>query len=162
MNLPYILDMNSRYFLIISIVCLHVLVFAIGLAVAEDCKPTSPDMIGPFYKPGAPVRPKVGKGYLLSGVVKSSKDCSPVNGAKIEFWLVNPDGEYSDSHRATVYSDKSGAYQFESNYPKPYFGRPPHIHIRISAQGFITLVTQHYPEKGNTSAGFDLVLIPVE
>lgn len=154
--------MHNRCFLIISLLYPYVLGFAIALASAEDCKPTSPDMLGPFYKSGAPVRSKVGKGYMLSGIVKSSKDCSPVKGARIEFWLVSPDREYDDNHRATVYADGSGAYQFESNYPKPYFGRPPHIHIRVSAQGFKTLVTQHYPEKGRTNAAFNLVLIPTE
>jgi protocatechuate 3,4-dioxygenase beta subunit len=34
----------------------------------------------------------------------------------------------------------------ESNFPPGYSGRPPHIHIRISANGFRSLATQHYPE----------------
>jgi hypothetical protein len=34
-----------------------------------NCKPTQPDMLGPFYEPGAPVRPSVGSGYVLSGAV---------------------------------------------------------------------------------------------
>src|SRR5215207_1563115 len=29
-----------------------------------DCKPTQPDMLGPFYEPGAPVRKSVGSGYV--------------------------------------------------------------------------------------------------
>lgn len=127
---------------------------------AKTCKPTEPDMLGPFYKSGAPVRSAVGKGYLLTGIVKSAWDCSAIKGARIEFWLVNPEGSYDDDHRATVFSDATGAYRFESNVPKPYVGRPPHIHIRVSADGYKTLVTQHYPEKGITRAIFDLVLVP--
>jgi protocatechuate 3,4-dioxygenase beta subunit len=129
-------------------------------AFAETCKPTEPDMLGPMYKPDAPVRSAVGKGYVLSGAVKSSTDCSPVKGAKIEFWLAGPDKGYDDEHRATMFSDASGAYRFESNFPPGYFGRPPHIHVKVSAPGFKTLVTQHYPEKGHTQAVFDLVLVP--
>jgi hypothetical protein len=34
-----------------------------------NCKPTQPDMLGPFYEPGAPVWPSVGSGYVLSGAV---------------------------------------------------------------------------------------------
>ena len=112
--------------------------------------------------PPAPVRPSVGMGYILDGVVRSSKDCAAIRDARIEFWLTGPDGHYDDNHRATVYSDDKGAFRFESNYPKPYYGRPPHLHMRVSAKGFKPLVTQHYPEKGKSGATFDLVLIPAE
>jgi protocatechuate 3,4-dioxygenase beta subunit len=129
-------------------------------AKAETCKPTEPDMLGPFYKSGAPVRSAVGKGYIMTGMVKSARDCSAIKAARIEFWLVNPGGSYDDDHRATVFSDATGSYRFESNMPQPYSGRPPHIHIRVSAEGHKTLITQHYPEKGKTQAPFDLVLVP--
>lgn len=131
-----------------------------GCVVAADCPPTKPDMLGPFYVPDAPLRASVGQGYLLRGVVKSTEGCSPIAGAKIEFWLTGPGGDYDEDHRATAYSDDEGAYRFESNPPQRYFGRPPHIHIRVSAPGFATLITQHYPEVGKTDASFDLVLIP--
>jgi protocatechuate 3,4-dioxygenase beta subunit len=127
---------------------------------AAGCRPTEPDMLGPFYKPDAPVRASVGEGYMLKGTVRSSQDCAPVAGARMEFWLAGPDGEYDDTHRATVFSDAAGSYLLRSNVPQPYFGRPPHIHIRVSAEEFKTLVTQHYPKPGQHDAGFDLVLIP--
>ena len=117
-------------------------------------------MLGPFYEPHAPVRSSVGKGYVLTGVVRSATDCSPIAKARIEFWLTGPDGRYGDEYRATVFSDKAGTYRFESNTPKPYYGRPPHIHIRVSADGYRTLITQHYPALNTTKADFDLVLIP--
>ncbi len=151
-----------RYFFILftSAVLLAIILLILPFALAETCRPTEPDMLGPFYKPNAPVRSSVGKGYVLEGKVKSSADCSPVKSARIEFWLSGPDGEYDDSHRATLYSDDSGEYRFESNFPKPYSGRPPHIHIRVTAANFKTLVTQRYPEKGKTAGYFDLVLVP--
>ncbi|NIQ38148.1 MAG: intradiol ring-cleavage dioxygenase [Proteobacteria bacterium] len=132
-----------------------------GTPIASaTCQPTPPDSLGPFYKPNAPVRSSVGKGYLLRGVVRSSPDCSPIAGARVEFWLTGPDGRYYDEHRATLFSDESGRYQFESNFPPHYAGRPSHIHIRVSAPGYRTLATQHYPVKGETEKSFDLVLIP--
>ncbi len=73
-----------------------------------NCKPTQPDMLGPFYEPGAPVRTSVGSGYVLSGAVLSAEDCKPIRNARIEFWLANPKGEYDDAHRATVLSGKRG------------------------------------------------------
>jgi len=113
-----------------------------------------------FLQAGAPVRQRVGTGYVLAGVVRSAKDCAPIPGARIELWLAGPDGRYDDDHRATVITDGKGRYRFESNAPPPYYGRPPHIHLRVSAKGFATLVTQHYPEQGRTDGNFDIVLIP--
>jgi protocatechuate 3,4-dioxygenase beta subunit len=124
-----------------------------------SCIPTEEDSLGPFYQPDAPIRSAVGKGYALSGMVRSATDCSPVTGAKIEFWLAGPNGKYDDAHRATLYPDEKGRYAFESNFPPPYTSRPSHIHIRVTAPGFKTLVTQHYPKQGETNAGVDLVLV---
>jgi protocatechuate 3,4-dioxygenase beta subunit len=124
-----------------------------------NCKPTQPDMLGPFYEPGAPVRTSVGSGYVLSGAVLAAEECKPIRNARIEFWLANPRGEYDDAHRATVLAGERGEYRFESNVPVSYGGRPPHIHVRVTAPGFEELVTQHYPEPGQRKANFNLVLV---
>lgn len=126
---------------------------------APACPPTRPDMLGPFYEPDAPVRSKVGTGYVLRGVVRSSADCRPIPGARVELWLTGPRG-YDDDHRATVIADAEGRYAFESEPPRPYERRPPHIHVRVEHAGFRTLVTQHYPERGQSEGTFDLVLAP--
>jgi catechol 1,2-dioxygenase len=124
-----------------------------------NCKPTQPDMLGPFYEPGAPVRTSVGSGYVLSGAVLAAEECKPIPNARIEFWLANPRGDYDDAHRATVFAGQRGEYRLESNVPVSYGGRPPHIHVRVSAAGYEELVTQHYPERGQRKANFDLVLV---
>ena len=123
------------------------------------CTPTPPDAMGPFYKPNAPLRDSVGKGYNLNGRVMSSRDCSPVPQAQIELWMAGPDGDYRDDYRATVMPDESGEYRFESHSPPSYLSRPPHIHVRVTADGFKTLVTQHYPEAGTKKGEMDLILI---
>ena len=132
------------------------------LATAVDfpCPPTAPDSLGPFYEPDAPLRSSVGQGYVLTGTVQSAVDCAPLPGAKIEFWMANPAGQYDDQHRATVSADQTGAYRFESGSPPDYGFRPPHIHIRVTAEGFKPLVTQHYPAEGTAEARFDLFLPP--
>jgi protocatechuate 3,4-dioxygenase beta subunit len=127
----------------------------------DGCEPTRPDMLGPFYEPNAPVRTSVGSGYVLSGAVLGADGCEPVPDARIEFWLANPGGEYDDAHRATVLAGERGGYRFESNVPVSYGGRPPHIHVRVSAPGHRELVTQHYPDAGQREANFDLVLEPL-
>jgi protocatechuate 3,4-dioxygenase beta subunit len=124
-----------------------------------NCKPTQPDMLGPFYEPGAPVRTSVDSGYVLSGAVLAAAECRPIPNARIEFWLANPRGDYDDAHRATVLASERGRYRFESNMPVSYGGRPPHIHVRVRAPGYEELVTQHYPERGQRKANFDLVLV---
>ncbi len=126
----------------------------------KDCTPTPYDEIGPFYRPDAPMRNKVGSGYLLSGHVLSTSECTPLPEAKLEFWLVNENVEYDDAHRATVIADSKGRYTFESNKPMDYVGRLPHIHMRITAKGHEELITQHYPQKDAVRAEFDIVLPP--
>jgi protocatechuate 3,4-dioxygenase beta subunit len=124
-----------------------------------NCKPTQPDKLGPFYEPGAPVRTRVGSGYVLSGAVLAAAECKPIPNAHIEFWLANPRGDYDDAHRATVFAGERGEYRLESNVPVSYGSRPPHIHVRVTALGYEELVTQHYPERGQRKANFDLVLL---
>ena len=124
------------------------------------CAPTPPDALGPFYKPKAPFRNSVGKGYELSGRVLSTKDCRPLPQAYVEIWMAGPDGDYKDDYRATVIPNEAGEYFFESHSPPSYFSRPPHIHMRVSADGYKTLVTQHYPGAGSIKETLDLVLIP--
>jgi catechol 1,2-dioxygenase len=124
-----------------------------------NCKPTQPDMLGPFYEPGAPVRSSVGRGYSLSGTVLGAAECKPIPNARIEFWLANSRGDCDDAHQATLFAGERGEYRFKSNMPVSYSGRPPHIHVRVRARGYQVLVTQHYPERGQRKANFDLVLV---
>jgi protocatechuate 3,4-dioxygenase beta subunit len=128
-----------------------------GSEAAARCTPTRADALGPFYEPGAPVRSRVGSGYVLRGRVLTT-GCRPIPRARIEFWLVNPRGQYDDAHRATLFARRDGRYRFESNRPIAYETRPPHIHVRVSARGFRPLVTQHYPRGARNVVTFNLVL----
>lgn len=133
-----------------------------GVEVAQvsQCVPTPEDMLGPFYKPNAPVRDWLGYGYMLTGKVLSAGNCTSLVGAQIEFWLAGPNGQYGDDYRATLLSREDGSYRLMSHYPPPYGSRPPHIHIRVTAPNYKELVTQHYPQRGVTTAQFPLVLLP--
>lgn len=148
-----------RIAVMVAIVC-PLVASGTSLAAAVTCPPTAWDEIGPFYRPNAPVRSKIGKGYVLSGTVRSSADCRPVPGARIEVWQVGPDGNYDDAHRATIISDSKGRYRLETDFPHPYLRRPSHIHILVDARGYAGLITQHYPRKGSRAARFDLVMEP--
>ncbi|MFN2468244.1 MAG: intradiol ring-cleavage dioxygenase [Gaiellaceae bacterium] len=125
----------------------------------KRCTPTRADSLGPFYVANAPVRAKTGTGHVLTGTVRSSRNCGKIARAKVEFWHAGPAGEYGPRWRATLFSTAAGTYRFQSINPPPYGGRPRHIHIRVSAAGFRTLVTQYYPTEGQTRGRFDLVLV---
>jgi protocatechuate 3,4-dioxygenase beta subunit len=122
------------------------------------CDPSPADALGPFYEPGAPVRDDVGDGYELIGHVRAASDCGPVGDARVEIWLVNSEGRYDDAHRATVPVDAHGDFDFESNAPVAYEGRPPHIHLRVTASGLDPFVTQHYPQAGDDRARIDITM----
>lgn len=140
------------------------LLLLLGLAAGADagyrCPPTPPDADGPFYRPDAPVRDRIGSGYLLMGEVKSAADCKPIGGARIEIWMAGPDGLYGDPWRATIFARHDGRYHFTSHVPGHYGSRPAHIHLIVNAPGFEELITQHYLVPGAGEAVFDLVLIP--
>lgn len=133
-----------------------------AMAAGPDfqCQPTPEDEMGPFYRTGAVYRNSVGTGYLLFGTVKSARDCRPIAETRLEFWLTGPEGFYGDAWRATLQSADNGTYYFSSHAPPDFGSRRAHIHIRATAEGFVTLVTQHYVGKNAGEALFDLVLIP--
>lgn len=111
----------------------------------------------PFYKPNAPVRSRVGTGFVLTGIVRSGIDCAAMRGARVELWVRGPDGQYDDVHRGTVITDGNGRYRFESNFPGGGF---PHIHVRVAAPGHRPLEIRYVPRSGATTGVLDLVLEP--
>jgi protocatechuate 3,4-dioxygenase beta subunit len=129
-------------------------------AASSMCVPTRTDSLGPFYEPHAQKRDSTGQGLVISGVVRSTRDCHALGGAQIEWWSANPHGDYDDAHRATQQASANGSYQYTTDFPGRYPGRPPHVHVRVTAPGHRTLVTQVYPQQGQTSLSMDLILAP--
>jgi hypothetical protein len=112
-------------------------------------------------EPDAPARSSVGTGHVTNGTVKAESDCTPIAGAKVVYWLAGPNGEYDDDHQGSVFTDASGAYTFETNFPGRYGGRPiPHIHIFVKAEGYLSLETEFFPVCGETQATLNIVLAP--
>jgi len=129
-------------------------------AASPTCTPTRADSLGPFYEPNAPARDNTGQGLVISGTVRSARDCSPLSGAVIEWWGANSRGDYDNAHRATQRASADGSYQYTTDFPGRYPGRPPHVHVRVTAPGYRTLVTQVYPQQAQTALSVDLVLAP--
>jgi protocatechuate 3,4-dioxygenase beta subunit len=118
----------------------------------EGDSPTTTDILGPFYRPGTPLRnniiPPGSKGIPLhlSGVIFMDNGKTPHDNALIEIWQCNENQEYDNSSddylcRGALRTGKDGKYKFTTIIPVPYKAnptdesswRPAHIHIRISS-----------------------------
>lgn len=129
---------------------------------AQQCRGTPRDALGPFYVTGAPAQadlcasgPAVGQKLTVSGRVLGMPACAPLAGALVEVWQADARGDYTQVTagkkddpgcllRASVTTDGSGRYRFQTLVPGEYPGRPRHIHYRVSAAGHAALVTQLY------------------
>jgi len=114
---------------------------------------TVDDGLSQTYVPNAPVRSSVGTGHVLTGRVLSGSDCAPIPGAKLELWPEYAGRGHPDSARATVFADASGGYRFECDPPE-------HVHMRISATGYVTIAHNGYHPGGRPTGTLDIVLAP--
>jgi protocatechuate 3,4-dioxygenase beta subunit len=138
-----------------------VLFWAVPVASpAPGCQPTPSDAAGPFARGEPPLRAKIGRGHVLTGVVLSALDCRPVPGARVQFWQENANGVYTSASSGSVVTRKSGRFRFEGPYPPSEGGFPPHIHIRVDAVGFEPLLTRYLPPRGSRHGTLRLVLKP--
>ena len=129
------------------------------LVLAQQCRVTPRDQLGPFYKPNAPAQPELcssggSEKLIVSGRVLGMPDCKPLAGAMVEVWQADAKGDYSQVGakpddpgcllRAGILTDVAGRYAFTTVLPGEYPGRPRHIHYRVSHKNHATLVTQLY------------------
>ena len=139
---------------------------AIAESLPEDSKATASNIEGPFYRKSAPFRGKVtpplepGKVLLISGRVWGLDTRKPLAGATLDIWQANDKGRYDNDdprnppksdvfvNRTRVITDEQGRYEFETIHPGSYLNgkqyRPPHIHYRVAADKYRTLITQLY------------------
>jgi protocatechuate 3,4-dioxygenase beta subunit len=119
-------------------------------STSKDATPS--EVLGPFYKKGAPLNGKLtsgGPGIPLKvvGNVWNTKG-KLVEGAVVELWHADHSGHYDTqgfNFRAKVAPNDKGLYEVETIMPGSYPDRPAqHIHYLISAPGHKTLVTQAY------------------
>lgn len=124
--------------------------------------PTTTDILGPYYRPGAPFRTNINppgfSGELLhfSGTVLNKDGKTPVQNCLVEIWQCDADQRYDNTseefrYRGAQKTDASGKYAFITTQPVPYpieegssIYRPAHIHMRIANDGQQDLITQVY------------------
>ena len=121
--------------------------------------PTTSDILGPYYRPGSPMRSNlVPDGYSapvmeLSGAIYN-EDEVPLPDVLIESWQCDMHEVYdntSDDYlfRGSQKTDANGRYTFRTMVPIPYHDgmvgwRPAHIHLRVSSPNRQDLITQIY------------------
>ena len=136
-----------------------------GAGAQKPRRPPPRDREGPFYISNVPVVTnlnrfgKRGEVMRIEGrVMNAAAPDKPIAGARLEIWQTDgtghyfpeTNGDYSDFRdsdidmRGTVIAGADGRFSVMSLFPKEYWPRPSHIHYWIRAEGFRSLVTQHY------------------
>lgn len=136
-------------------------------------EPTPSQPQGPFYPIKLPSEvdtdltqignnpQALGTVVLLQGQVMDQKGQAIV-GATVEIWQANAQGRYNHPHDtntapldpnfqdyAKTTTNERGQYIFKTVVPGPYpasnsWWRPPHIHFKVSADGYKETITQSY------------------
>lgn len=125
--------------------------------------PTTTDILGPFYRPGSPLRSNIippkssGIPMNLQGTIFDEKGEIPLKNALVEIWQCD-ENEYYDNtsdnflFRGAFKTAANGKYNFKTIVPVPYKAdendesswRPAHIHMRVSVPKQQDLITQIY------------------
>jgi len=136
---------------------------------SEHLVPTEDNILGPFYRSGAPFRAKItpplepGDVVVVTGRVWGHDSKKPLSNVTIDIWQANAKGRYDNDdpakppkkgvylNRARLVTDENGYYEFETIHPGQYqigsnVWRPSHIHYMVACPGYKTLVTQLYFE----------------
>jgi protocatechuate 3,4-dioxygenase beta subunit len=125
------------------------------------CNPTTLDYYGqgPFYTANPPAivanqlasSTEPGTRLILTGLVQTLDCSSVIQNTLIDVWHANDAGAYDNAGynlRGVTYSNAQGFYMIETILPGKYLNgssyRPRHIHFRITAPGFPTIITQLY------------------
>jgi protocatechuate 3,4-dioxygenase beta subunit len=133
----------------------------------EGDTPTTTDILGPFYRPGAPLRTNLrlpgskGIPIVLKGKIFRDDGKTPINAAFVEIWHCNENQLYDNTsddynYRGGQKTKADGRYEFKSILPVPYKAvptdesswRPAHIHMRVSVPNEQDLITQIYFKGG--------------
>ena len=133
----------------------------------EGDTPTTTDILGPFYRPGSPLRTNLrltnsnGIPIVLKGSIFKEDGKTPITNALVEIWHCDENEVYDNTsdeykYRGGQKAKIDGKYEFKSILPVPYKAdpidetswRPAHIHMRVSVPNQQDLITQLYFKDG--------------
>lgn len=122
------------------------------------CLVTEDNILGPYYKAGAPFRKDItdgaaGQALLVGGTVYGCDCVTPLAGAEVDVWQADDAGAYDNLGyvlRGKTTTDEQGRYEFLSILPGFYLNgatyRPRHVHYKVSHPDGAALTTQLYFE----------------
>lgn len=136
---------------------------------SSDCTLTNTETAGPYptHSPGSLVRKDIRgdrTGIELDveiTILDQSQSCLPLEGALVDIWHCDKDGNYSEYSgytsssflRGRQVADENGKVAFTTIFPGWYNGRATHIHVHVyTASGKSIKVTQiAFPEGSNSA-----------
>lgn len=91
------------------------------------------------YNPFAPVKSDLrknifGKHVAVSGTIYNESGTTPLHDASVEVWHLSPDSK-KFRHRAKLFTDANGNYQFITDMPEREMGKNYKIFFKISNKG---------------------------
>ena len=116
---------------------------------------------GPYYTPHTPPRtslrePGTTGALLVFQGLLLTRDCRPLAGAVIDLWHCDEHGRYDNRgfrYRGHQFTDRSGAFRFETIRPRQYAARTPHLHVKVQGPGTRLLTTQvFFPDLAQDNA----------
>ncbi|MDH3316872.1 MAG: hypothetical protein OER43_14050 [Gammaproteobacteria bacterium] len=141
-----------------------------ALAASERrLEPTLQTHTGPWYEPGAPRVKSLwqpgdpGKPLHLNGLVFSAGG-APLEGALVELWHTDSDGNYPPL-RAAIRTQRNGSFAIRTVLPGHHLGyRARHIHFVVTHPDHQPLVTRIYflGDPNMDEALFPELAIPLE
>lgn len=151
--------MRALAIVLLVLLCAAAAAVPAASGAPAPCRPTESDGLGPFGSGGAPpLRAVFGAGFTLRGRVLRSLDCKPLAGAVVEVWQASKGGRYDRKGRASVVTGADGTFAFRGPAPVSYEGISPHVHMRISHEGFDDVATTIRVNRGQRSARIEIVL----
>ncbi len=140
------------------------------------CDETKENPEGPFYSAGAPWRDTLldagmaGTLLTIRGHIRGvGLGCEPIQNASLDVWQADSVGRYDRRGfvlRGRIATKSDGSYELRTIVPGYYLDggkyRPSHIHVKVTAPGYITLVTQLYFKDDPYSAADALFLPELE
>lgn len=133
------------------------------LADGGTCTATTGDVLGPFYRQGAPSRMTIaaptepGDRLQLDGVVTADDCTTALAGVTIDVWQADAAGAYHEPTapggpyrlRGKLATAADGTWSLSTIKPGNYetgpnAWRPAHLHFIVSAPGYRSVTTQIY------------------
>ena len=104
----------------------------------ESDTPTTTDILGPFYRPGSPIRTSLrlakshGTPIVLKSYIFKENGKTPINNALVEIWHCDENQVYDNTsdeykYRGGQRTKADGKYEFKSILPVPYKAAPNEI-----------------------------------